>query len=78
VKAWKHLIQTKPLSWAQYRANPKTIDDLRIHYFPSNFLIDGNGKIVAINLGSKEVAEFIRKKLKDQNHPGTIKSKALL
>ncbi|HEY4968138.1 MAG TPA: TlpA disulfide reductase family protein [Puia sp.] len=78
LKAWKHIIQTKPLLWTQYRANPKSIDDLRIHYFPSNFLVDGSGKILAVNLGAPEVAEFIRKKLKDLNRPGTIKNKAPL
>jgi thiol-disulfide isomerase/thioredoxin len=63
VKAWKHIIQTKPLRWSQYRANGKTIDDLRLNYFPSNFLIDSSGKILAVNLGSREVADLIRKKL---------------
>lgn len=63
VKTWKHIIQTKPLPWTQYRANEKTIRGLRINYYPSNFLIDSSGKILAVNLGSIEVADFIRKKL---------------
>jgi len=63
VKAWKHIIQTKPLRWTQFRANGKTIDDLRIGSYPSNFLIDSSGKILAVNLGAREVADFIRKKL---------------
>jgi thiol-disulfide isomerase/thioredoxin len=63
IKDWKNIIQTKPLSWSQFRTNNKTIDDLRINYFPSNFLIDSSGKILAINLGSNEVAEFVRTKL---------------
>jgi thiol-disulfide isomerase/thioredoxin len=63
VRDWKDIIQTKPLRWSQYRANEKTIEDLRINYFPSNFLIDSSGKILAINLGASEVADFIRKKL---------------
>ena len=63
IQAWKEIIKTKPLHWTQYRANEKTIDDLRINYYPSNFLIDSSGKIIAINLGSKEVADLIRAKL---------------
>jgi len=63
VKAWKHIIQTKPLRWTQYRTKQKTIEDLRINHFPSNYLIDSSGKILAIGLESPEVAEFIRKKL---------------
>ena|ERR1017187_9065673 len=63
IQAWKEIIKTKPLHWTQYRANEKTIDDLRINYYPSNFLIDSSRKIIAINLGSKEVADLIRAKL---------------
>jgi thiol-disulfide isomerase/thioredoxin len=63
IEAWKEIIKTKPLRWSQYRANEKTIDDLRINYYPSNFLIDSSGKIIAINLGSTEVANLIRAKL---------------
>lgn len=63
IQAWKEIIKTRPLSWDQYRANEKTIDDLRIGYYPSNFLIDSSGKIIAINLGSNEVADLIRTKL---------------
>jgi thiol-disulfide isomerase/thioredoxin len=63
VQDWKDLIQSKPLRWRQYRANAKTIEDLRIQYYPSNFLIDSSGKILALNLGASEVADFIRKRL---------------
>ncbi len=63
VKDWKDLIQSKPLLWRQFRANAKTVEDLRIQYYPSNFLIDSSGKILAVNLGAPEVADFIRKKL---------------
>ena len=63
IQAWKEIIKTKPLHWTQYRANKKIIDDLRINYYPSNFLIDNSGKIIAINLGSYEVDDLIRAKL---------------
>ena len=40
-----------------------SIENLRINSYPSNFLIDSSGKILAINLGASEVADYIRKKL---------------
>jgi thiol-disulfide isomerase/thioredoxin len=63
IQAWKKIIKTKSLLWTQYRANKKTIDDLRINLYPSNFLIDSSGKIIAINLRSDEVAKLIKAKL---------------
>ena len=63
IQAWKEIIKTKPLRWIQYRTNEKTVNDLRINYYPSNFLIGSSGKIIAINLGSNEVADLIRAKL---------------
>ena len=63
IQAWKEIIKKKQLHWSQYRANQKTIDNLRIYYYPSNFLIDSSGKIIAINLGSNEVVDLIRARL---------------
>ena len=63
IQAWKEIIKKKQLHWSQYRANQKTIDNLRIYYYPSNFLVDGSGKIIAINLGSNEVVDLIRARL---------------
>ncbi|HTB25171.1 MAG TPA: TlpA disulfide reductase family protein [Puia sp.] len=63
IKDWKDIIETKPLSWSQYRANDETIKNLRIKFYPSNFLIDSSGKILALNLGADEVTDFIRQKL---------------
>jgi thiol-disulfide isomerase/thioredoxin len=63
IRAWKDIIKTKPLRWSQYRTSKKTIDDLRIGSFPSNFLLDSSGRIIAIDLGSIEVAALIRAKL---------------
>jgi thiol-disulfide isomerase/thioredoxin len=63
IQSWKKIIKSKPLHWTQYRANQKTIDDLRIELYPSNFLLDSSGKIIAVNLLSNEVADLIRVKL---------------
>ena len=63
IQAWKEIIKTRPLRWDQYRTNKRTVDDLRISVYPSNFLLDSSGKIIAINLGSNEVADLIRTKL---------------
>ena len=60
VKHWKSIIRSKSLRWTQYRANSKTINNLRISFYQSNFLIDGEGRIKAINLGAGEAAEFYK------------------
>jgi thiol-disulfide isomerase/thioredoxin len=63
IQAWKEIIKTRPLRWSQYRTNKKTVDDFRISYYPSNFLLDSSGKIIAVNLLSNEIADMIRTKL---------------
>jgi thiol-disulfide isomerase/thioredoxin len=63
IRDWKNSIQSKPLRWKQYRANAKTVRDLRLNYYPSNFLLDRSGKILAINLGAGEVSEYIKTNL---------------
>jgi thiol-disulfide isomerase/thioredoxin len=63
IQAWKEIIKTRPLRWDQYRTNKKTVDDFRISGYPSNFLLDSSGKIIAVNLLSSEIADLIRIKL---------------
>jgi thiol-disulfide isomerase/thioredoxin len=63
IQAWKEIIKTRPLHWSQYRINEKTVDDFRISRYPSNFLLDSSGKIIAVNILSNEVADLIRAKL---------------
>jgi thiol-disulfide isomerase/thioredoxin len=63
IQAWKEIINTKPLRWDQYRTNKKTVDDFRISGYPTNFLLDSSGKIIAVNILSNEVADLIRAKL---------------
>ena len=63
IEAWKEIIKTRPLRWDQYRTNKKTVDDFRIFGYPSNFLLDSSGKIIAVNILSSEIADLIRAKL---------------
>jgi hypothetical protein len=37
---------------------------LRINTFPSNFLLDSEGTIIAKNLEPQQLADFLQKKLK--------------
>jgi hypothetical protein len=63
IEAWKKVIHSQSLSWLQYRATKKTINNLRISSFPFNFLLDSSGKIIAKDLGTKEVSDFLQAKL---------------
>lgn len=64
IKSWKDIIKNKSLNWHQYRVTRVTTDDLRIILFPTNFLLDGSGKIVAGNIDTKQLADFLHDKLK--------------
>ncbi len=63
VDAWKNAIQSHGLVWSQYRTGPEVISDLRITGFPTNFLLDESGKIVARDLDQNQLAEFLKGKL---------------
>ncbi len=63
IEAWKKVINSQSLSWLQYRANKKTMNNLRISSFPFNFLLDSSGRIIAKDLGTKEVSDFLQAKL---------------
>jgi thiol-disulfide isomerase/thioredoxin len=64
IKSWKEIIKNKSLNWHQYRVTRVATDDLRIVLFPANFLLDGSGKIVASNIDTKQLADFLQDKLK--------------
>ncbi|HEY3388463.1 MAG TPA: thioredoxin family protein, partial [Prolixibacteraceae bacterium] len=61
IKEWKTAIQTDHLSWEYHVCKPgNTGDYLRlyeINFIPSNFLIDGNGIILATNLRGSALEE---------------------
>jgi thiol-disulfide isomerase/thioredoxin len=60
VPAWRGVIRSKQLTWLQYldlgAANAK---QMGINSYPSNFLIDGNGKIIARNLEIEEIDKLL-------------------
>jgi hypothetical protein len=60
---WKEVIYSHALPWEQYRTDDVSIKNLHINYFPSNFLLDSTGKIIAKDLAPSEVAAFLHEKL---------------
>ena len=64
ITVWKQVIHEKGLTWVQYRTDDSSMKNLRINYAPSNFLVDSHGMIIAKNLDTHEVAEFLKDSLK--------------
>ncbi len=64
-KAWKKVIEKYQLPWIQYwDMNRKEATKLSIDAFPTNFLLDREGKIVAKNIKPSELSDFLEMKLK--------------
>jgi peroxiredoxin len=63
INAWKDIIKKRALNWSQYRVSMELINNLRINAFPINFLLDGSGKIIASDLDTKQVSDFLRANL---------------
>jgi hypothetical protein len=63
ITAWKNIIKEKSLNWVQYRTDDASIKKVRINFFPSNFLLDSEGIIVAKDLEPQQVADFLKEKL---------------
>ncbi len=63
ITEWKSVIKNKSLNWSQYRVPRATVDNLRITWYPTNFLLDGSGKIIATNMDTKQVSDFLKEKL---------------
>jgi thiol-disulfide isomerase/thioredoxin len=63
IEAWKKVILSKSLNWLQYRTDEATINNLDINWFPWNFLLDRSGKIIAKNLDTKQLSEFLQSNL---------------
>ena len=61
LNAWKNAIQADHLNWENHVCKPGSTADYigryQISAIPSNFLIDGNGKILATNLRGKALEE---------------------
>jgi thiol-disulfide isomerase/thioredoxin len=61
--AWKDVIKNKSLKWSQFRVSMETTNNLRISLCPTNFLLDGSGKIIARDMDTGQVSEFLAAKL---------------
>jgi thiol-disulfide isomerase/thioredoxin len=70
IKAWKDVIKNKSLNWSQFRVPRETTDNLRISLYPTNFLLDGSGRIIANNIDTKQLSDFLEAKLKSPGAPG--------
>ncbi len=66
IALWKNIIQSSALSWVQYRVAQETLNDLRIYYAPTNFLLDSKGRILAIDMETKELADFLKTHLNQE------------
>jgi peroxiredoxin len=64
-KNYEDAIKTEKLSWKHYwDVNGKETRKLAINAFPTNFLIDNSGKIIAKNISLGELEEVLSKNLK--------------
>lgn len=59
-KDWKAAVKAQALPWPQYLdANGKWADQLGVHAFPSNFLLDAGGVILKKNISPDELRRFL-------------------
>lgn len=64
ISNWKAVIKKYELGWPQYLdLSGKIAARLSINAFPTNFLLDGNGKILQYDLSPAQLAEFLKQKL---------------
>jgi thiol-disulfide isomerase/thioredoxin len=64
-KKWEDIIIKEKLIWQQYwDMNGKEAHRLSINAFPTNFLIDDGGKIIAKNISLEALEELLSKNLK--------------
>ena len=62
---WINLIKEKNLPWVHYLDEGGLLSQkLAINFFPSNFLLDHNGKIIKRNISPSELEEFLAYNLK--------------
>ena len=64
-KKWEDIIINEKLCWQQYwDVNGKEVRKLSITSFPTNFLIDDGGKIIAKNISLEELEELLSRSFK--------------
>jgi alkyl hydroperoxide reductase subunit AhpC len=60
IPAWRSIIKSKQLTWKQYLDMGGLLaKQMGINSYPSNFLVDANGVIVARNLEVEEIESFL-------------------
>lgn len=65
IEKWKNVVDKHKLPWKQYIDwNGFECKKLNINSFPSNFMVNKEGKIVAMNLGINELHDFLEKHIK--------------
>lgn len=61
---WKNVITNEKLIWQQYwDINGNETHKLSINAFPSNFLVDDSGKIIAKNISLEELEKLLKQKI---------------
>jgi len=61
---WENVLNKYQLEWPQYwDQDQKQSSKLAINIFPTNFLLDKNGKIIAKNLMPNQLSYFLSKHL---------------
>ncbi|GGK10953.1 hypothetical protein GCM10007962_01300 [Yeosuana aromativorans] len=64
IENWKRVIDEKQLLWTQYLdENGIEAKKYNINYFPTNFLLDAEGKILRRNIKPSQLEEFLISKL---------------
>jgi thiol-disulfide isomerase/thioredoxin len=60
---WHKIIQTMKLNWLQYLATNNLTRKLHISGFPTNYLLDNEGKIIKVNIEPEELERFLQQNL---------------
>jgi thiol-disulfide isomerase/thioredoxin len=66
--AWKNAINADKINWVQVNDNGNTNEEgiagWEIRYIPTSFLLDKEGKIVAVNPSVRQLRSYLKKHLK--------------
>jgi len=61
---WQKIIQKLDLNWLQYLDSKAIITrEIKILGFPSNYLLDNDGKIIKVNISPEDLESFLHKNL---------------
>jgi thiol-disulfide isomerase/thioredoxin len=64
IAAWKKVIKSRSLNWTQYRVSDwESLNNLRIYGYPKNYLLDRTGRIVAVDLDTKQLSDLLQSNL---------------